>query len=70
MNIEIRKILEQHKEGTISTNKAVNKILLLSVVIKNKVEICPICEECVLINNVCPKCTVELCSPPDEPIIL
>lgn len=70
MKREIEKILEKHKEGKIITWKAVNKILLLSVVIKNEVAICPICDECVLINDVCPKCTVDLCSPPDGQIVL
>ena len=28
-----------------------------------KEKICPICKETILINNVCAKCTKELCSP-------
>jgi rubrerythrin len=61
---ELEKILENYKEGKIVRWKAVNEILLLSVVIKNEVSICPICEETVLLDGNCPKCTVELCSPP------
>lgn len=70
MKIEIQKILEKHKDDKIITWKAVNEILLLSVINKNDVSICPICEKYVLINNVCPKCTVELCSPLDGQIII
>jgi hypothetical protein len=70
MKRNIEKILEAHKKGEIITWEAVNEILLLSVVIKNEVAICPICNECVLINDICPKCTVELCSPPYGQIVL
>jgi ribosomal protein L32 len=66
MKRKIQKILEEHKEGKTKTHKAVNEILLLSVVKKSEVETCPICKEFIMINNVCPKCTVDLCSPLDE----
>ena len=70
MNREIRKIIEQHKEGKLTTNKAVNEILLLSVVIKNEVSICEMCDKHLLINGVCPSCTIEFCTPLDEQIVL
>lgn len=70
MNREIRKILELHKEGKVTTNKAVNEILLLFVVIKNEVSICEMCNKHLLINGVCPNCTIEFCTPLDEQIVL
>lgn len=69
MNREIRKILERHKEDKLTTNKAVNEILLLSVVIKNEVLICEMCNKHLLINGVCPNCTIEFCTP-NEQIVL
>lgn len=70
MNREIRKILERHKGGEITTNKAVNEILVLSVLKKNDVLICEMCDEHLLINGVCPSCTIEFCTPLDGPIVL
>lgn len=69
MKRKIEKILEAHKKGEIITWKAVNEILLLSVVIKNEVAICPICEEVVMFDGMCPRCTVEMCTPPDGQIV-
>jgi hypothetical protein len=47
-----------------------NEDEIVSETIKWVGEICPICNETVLIDGVCTKCTKELCSPPDVPIIL
>lgn len=68
MKRTIEKILESHKNGEIITWKAVNDILLLTIVSRDDVIICPICEEIIIVGGLCPRCTVELCSP--GPIIL
>ena len=71
MNREIRKILERHKEGKLTINKAVNEILFLSVVLKNEVSICGICDKHILMpDGTCPSCTIAFCTPLDGQIVL
>ena len=64
------KALFEELEAYYKPTEVVKNNAVLPHVSNNEVAICPICEECILINNVCPKCTVELCSPPDGQIVL
>jgi hypothetical protein len=65
MRRKIEKILIAHNKGNITTNVAINKILSLSVIDKKKIEICPVCNKHILINDVCPQCTIDFCTPFD-----
>jgi hypothetical protein len=70
MNRKIGNILKDYKIGKLSKVKAVNAVLELTIVNKDNITICWVCNENILINGVCPKCTIELCTPPDKPIVL
>lgn len=66
MRRDIEKIIERYKLSDLTINKAVNEILLLSIVKKDDIEICPICEKHLLINGTCPRCTIDLCTPLEQ----
>lgn len=65
---EIQTVLDDYKDGKIKDFKAVNEILRMFII--EEVYICPICKTTILIDGMCPRCTIDLCSPPDKPIIL
>lgn len=60
--MELGKILESYKRGESDKIDSVNNLLSLMVLNKRNVKICPICNENILVNNICPKCTIELCT--------
>lgn len=70
MKYKIEKILELYKKGEADLSTSINDMLALYIVSKDEVNICEICNETVLINGTCPKCTIELCSPIKFPIDL
>ena len=63
MKPELTKILVMSKLEMMPINDAINEILKLIIIDKDEIKICPICEKHVLINSVCPSCTIELCTP-------
>jgi hypothetical protein len=70
MKYKIEKILDNYKNNKLSKIKTINEILNLFIINKNNIEICPICNENILIENVCPKCTINFCTLLETPIKL
>ena len=63
MKSQIEKILKNHKSGKTLTWEAINQILELTILKKEDIDICPICEETIIVGKICPRCTIDLCSP-------
>lgn len=63
MKADFEKILEPYLKNELLKSKVINELMVLTILKKDDVETCPICEEYVLIHNTCPKCTIELCTP-------
>jgi hypothetical protein len=61
MKFKIQKIVDKYNEGELSSSKMQNEIMKLSIVKKNDIKVCRICEKHILmLDGTCPKCTISL----------